>query len=229
MPPAPSLETLIQTVAADAASDDPLQRLATASSVAAELTERSDEVLTHFVDASRAAGHSWTEISGALGVSRQAAHKRFTLTDDQMLQRFTPRTTKALEDATRVAQEVGHAEVRTDDLLLGLLESSESIAARILLGAGLDSARVRAAVLAARPGDDGPIPPPPFAGAAADVVAASVREALALGHNYVGTEHVLLAVAAAGEEPAAGILEGAGLTHDEVRNQVTRLLSGLGG
>jgi hypothetical protein len=228
MPPAPSLEALIQTVEADAPSAEPLEQLATASSIAAELAERSDDVLTHFVEASRDAGHSWTEISSALGVSKQAAHKRFSLSEQQMLARFTPRTTKALEDATRIAQEVGHVEVHSDDLLLGLLESTESIAARVLLGAGLERDQVRATVLEARPGTEGPTPPPPFGGLVTNVVAASVKEALSLGHNYVGTEHVLLAIATAGEQPALGILEGAGLTHAEIRAQVVRLLSSLG-
>jgi hypothetical protein len=227
MPPAPSLEQLIQTVEADATSAEPLAQLGTASAIAAELADRSDEVLTHFVEASRAAGHSWTEISAALGVSKQAAHKRFSLSDDQMLSRFTPRTTKALEDATRLAQELGHVEVHTDDLLLGLLESSESVAALVVRGAGLDPAAARTAVLAARPGEDGPIPPPPFGGVASEIVAASVKEALALGHNYVGTEHVLLSISSTDEEPTRSLLSEAGLTHAEIKAQVVKLLAGL--
>src|SRR5882724_2278502 len=78
MTPAPTLQELIQTVERDAASSDVLDLLATASSTVAQLEEVGDAVLGHFVDRCRRQGHSWTEISGALGVSKQAAHKRFS-------------------------------------------------------------------------------------------------------------------------------------------------------
>jgi hypothetical protein len=78
MTPAPTLQELIETVERDAPSADLLDLLATASSTVAQLEEVGDAVLGHFVDRCRRNGHSWTEISGALGVSKQAAHKRFS-------------------------------------------------------------------------------------------------------------------------------------------------------
>jgi hypothetical protein len=76
--PAPGLQELIATVERDAASRDPLDLLTTASSTVARLEEVGDAVLGHFVDRCRRQGHSWSEISAALGVSKQAAHKRFS-------------------------------------------------------------------------------------------------------------------------------------------------------
>lgn len=78
MTPAPTLQELIETVQRDAPSADLLDLLATASSTVARLEEVGDAVLGHFVDRCRRHGHSWTEISAALGVSKQAAHKRFS-------------------------------------------------------------------------------------------------------------------------------------------------------
>jgi hypothetical protein len=78
MTPAPTLQELIDTVQGDAPSADLLDLLATASSTVAQLEEVGDAVLGHFVESCRRGGHSWTEISTALGVSKQAAHKRFS-------------------------------------------------------------------------------------------------------------------------------------------------------
>lgn len=90
MTPAPSLAELIATVEADAPSPDPLARLATASGTSAELTQTGDSLVGHFVDKCRSAGHSWAEISDALGVSKQAAHKRYSAVPRE-LSRFTER------------------------------------------------------------------------------------------------------------------------------------------
>ena len=79
MTPAPTLQDLIETVERDAPSSDLLDVLSTASSTVAQLEEVGDAVLGHFVDRCRRQGHSWTEISAALGVSKQAAHKRFSM------------------------------------------------------------------------------------------------------------------------------------------------------
>ena len=79
MTPAPGLRELIETVERDAAGRDPLDLLATASATVSQLEEVGDALLGHFVDRCRRQGQSWSEISTALGVSKQAAHKRFSL------------------------------------------------------------------------------------------------------------------------------------------------------
>ncbi|HZI37104.1 MAG TPA: hypothetical protein VFF24_02265, partial [Acidimicrobiia bacterium] len=116
MTPAPTLQGLIETVEADAASADPLDLLATASSTVAQLAEVGDAVLGHFVDRCRRNGHSWTEISGALGVTKQAAHKRFSFTAPT-LERFTERARRAVDAAAVAARDLRHNFVGTEHLL----------------------------------------------------------------------------------------------------------------
>src|SRR5918999_3642772 len=103
MTPAPTLQELIETVERDAPSADVLDLLSTASSTVVQLEEVGDAVLGHFVDRCRRHGHSWTEISTALGVSKQAAHKRFSFTAPT-LERFTPRARTAVDAATGAAR-----------------------------------------------------------------------------------------------------------------------------
>ena len=90
MTPGPDLQQLINTIKDDAGTDDELQQLATAASTISELTSTGDAALGFFVDRARGAGKSWVEISAVLGVSKQAAHKRFA--DATSFERFTPKT-----------------------------------------------------------------------------------------------------------------------------------------
>src|SRR5471032_979280 len=116
MTPAPGLQDLIETVRADASSGDPLEQLAVASTTVAELEAVGDAVLSHFVDQCRRNGRSWSEISAALGVSKQAAHKRFSLATAS-LERWTPRAQSALRAAAGEARQLGHGYVGTEHLL----------------------------------------------------------------------------------------------------------------
>ena len=77
MTPPPTLQELIETVRQDAGSDQPIDQLVVAAAAAAQLEETTDALLGHFVDRCRRDGRSWTEISNALGVTKQAVHKRF--------------------------------------------------------------------------------------------------------------------------------------------------------
>ena len=160
----------------------------------AELSEVGDAVLGYFVDRARHAGASWTAISAALGVSKQAAHKRFAAaTRPPGLGRFTDRARRVLSSATDVARGLGHAYVGTEHLLLALYTEPDGLAARILVEAGIDRDAVEEAVLRRVPrGTETPQPPLPHTPRAVAVIEGTVREALLLGHNYVGTEHLLL-------------------------------------
>src|SRR5260370_18348224 len=77
MAPPPTLQELIEIVRQDSSSDQPLDQLVAAAAAAAQLEETTDALLGHFVDRCRRDGRSWSEISNALGVSKQAVHKRF--------------------------------------------------------------------------------------------------------------------------------------------------------
>jgi|SRR5690606_804294 len=121
MAPTPTLQELIEIVRQDSPSDDPLDQLATAAATVADLSEVGDAVLGYHVDRARHAGASWTAISAALGVSKQAAHKRFAAaTRPPGLDRFTDRARRVLSSATEVARGLGHAYVGTEHLLLAL-------------------------------------------------------------------------------------------------------------
>src|SRR6201996_1476298 len=112
MTPGPTLQELIEAVRADAAAEDPLLQLSQASRTVRELEQTADSVLGHFVDQCRRRGHSWSEISGALGVSKQAAHKRFSF-DVPDVERFTERARSVLARSEEEALSLGHGFVGT--------------------------------------------------------------------------------------------------------------------
>ncbi len=117
MTPTPTLRELIDSVRADAPGDDALVQLSQASRAVADLEQTADSLLGHFVDQCRRSGRSWSEISGALGVSKQAAHKRFSF-DVPRFERFTARARSVLAHAEEEAQGLGHGFVGTEHLLL---------------------------------------------------------------------------------------------------------------
>ena len=225
MAPAPDLNHLIATVTADAPSETPLARLATASAVASELAETGDALVGHFVDTCRAAGHTWAEISESLGVSRQAAHKRYSAIPRD-LERWTPRARQVLEHAISTAVAFGHTYVGTEHLLLGLFPPG-GIGAQILDEHGLTQGSVAELVLARAPRNDTGPSDPPFTPLAAQVLGGALTEAISMGHNYIGTEHLLLGLLGQSDGLAAQILAGAGATHDGVKTKVVELLIGF--
>jgi hypothetical protein len=232
MSPGPSLEAMIATVRADATSDDPRDQLTAASSAVAELEAVADALLGHFVDQCRRSGRSWSEISAALGVSKQAAHKRFSVDgQDPALRRFTPRARSVLRTATEAARSLGHGEVGTEHLLLGLFEPSGSIAAQVLSEAGITRAEVEGSIgdANAAPRASSTVEDPPFSPRAAAAIERAVTEALSLGHNYVGTEHLLLALFGDSEGLAAAILGDLGAQRDEFRKQILHKLAAYSG
>src|ERR1700727_3181102 len=119
MTPSPTLQALIDGVEADAPGSEALLQLSQASRTVGDLEQVGDALLGHFVDQCRRSGHSWSEISGALGVSKQAAHKRFTF-DAPPLERFTERARSALSQSEVEAHRLSHGFVGTEHVLLGL-------------------------------------------------------------------------------------------------------------
>jgi hypothetical protein len=226
MTPGPTIQDMIATIQADAPSADPLDRLAAAAQAAAALETVADGALTHFVDECRRAGRSWSEISNALGVTKQAAHKRFTPTVPPF-ERFTPRATAVLEDAVDQARRVGHNFVGTEHVLLALVAQADSVAVRILTDVGVTNAGIEEQITAALPGGTAASGTPPFTPRANACINQAVREADQLGHGYIGTEHLLLALFVDGEALAAKILTHFGATYDDVRARVIRMLTGI--
>ncbi len=184
---------------------DVLDQLADAVLAAEHLGEIADHLIGHFVDQARRSGASWTDIGKSMGVTKQAAQKRFvpraeatTLDPDQGFARFTPRARGAVVAAQNAAHEAGNSEITPDHLLLGLLSDPAALATVLLHLQQVDTDAVRAAVtpsIAARRAEGDHTPELiPFSGPARKALELTVREALRLGHNYIGTEHLLLAL-----------------------------------
>ncbi len=162
MTPPPTLQQLIDTVRQDAGSDQSLDQLITAAATAAQLEETTDALLGHFVDRCRRDGRSWTEISTALGVTKQAVHKRFAsalaahivaATPSPTFERFTDRARHVIAASRQAAVSLGADAVGTEHLLLALFAEPEGIAGRTLAAMNLTEDNVRAALVAARPQD----------------------------------------------------------------------------
>ncbi|GAA1509730.1 Clp protease N-terminal domain-containing protein [Kribbella lupini] len=233
MTPGPDLQQLIDTIRTDTGSDDVLEQLATASSTITDLTATSDAALGYFVDRARGAGKSWVEISSVLGVSKQAAHKRFADSWPVKLdlERFTLRTKVVIQAASGIARERGQGFVGTEHLLLGLFTEPQSIATLLMTQAGLTEDAVLAAVDAEAPptaaGDVAPADELPMTPRASHVIGYATEEALLLGHNYIGTEHLLLAFYHFPGGVAAKVLNELGLSEQAARDGVRAALEAL--
>jgi hypothetical protein len=228
MTPAPTLQELIDGVRTDAPGEDVLHQLSQASKTVSDLEQVGDSLLGHFVDQCRRNGHSWSEISGALGVSKQAAHKRFTF-EPPTFERFTDRARAVLGQSVEEAHRLGHSFVGTEHLLLALFDSTDGVAAQVLSEAGIKRSMVETQVLVlikrGTGSEEGELP---FTPRAKGVLRDAVGEALRLGHNYVGTEHLLLGLFNDTDAVAAKVLIGLGASYDPLRARTIQMLTGDG-
>jgi ATP-dependent Clp protease ATP-binding subunit ClpA len=207
MNPPPSLQNLIEIVQEDSPSDDLLDLLITASLTVRQLEDVNDALLGHFVDRCRRAGRSWSQISAALGVSKQAVHKRFSVPiADRMidgagatLERFTPRARSVLVAADASARARNSDHVGGEHLLLGLYAEPEGLAARTLLAMEVPKASVEAALTGSAAGaDDGPVKQTPASDAGTTGEAGGAGTTRAAG-STAGTSGSSGTAATAGE------------------------------
>ena len=181
------------------APDSPLDRVEAAMAAGEELASGGDELIGRFVTEARNAGCSWTEIGARMGVSKQAARQRFTPPAAAVLVpggRLRPkdRLLTCLEAAGREAAADGAAEIGTHHLLIGLFH--EGVAAAILEKLGVRADAVRATARELFPGAGQPSElPPPESAEARDAVRGAESLARRGGCGYVGTEHLLGALA----------------------------------
>lgn len=212
---------------------DALDQLADAVLAAEHLGELADHLIGHFVDQARRSGASWTEIGKSMGVTKQAAQKRFvpkaepsTLDPDQGFARFTPRARNVVVSAQNAAHEAGNSEITPAHLLLALLTDPGALATTLLQNQGVETDAIRAAVHLPQRQEDMPALIP-FSGPARKVLELTFREALRLGHNYIGTEHILLAMLEA--EDDAGTLRGLGVDKAAVEADLGKALKSITG
>ncbi|MEU7489003.1 Clp protease N-terminal domain-containing protein [Streptomyces sp. NPDC042319] len=214
---------------------DALDQLTDAVLAADHLGDVADHLIGHFVDQARRSGASWTDIGKSMGVTKQAAQKRFVpkgpatsdLDPNEGFGRYTPRARNVVVTAQNETRAGGHAEIGTGHLILGLLAEPDGLAARALAAQGASAEAVREAVAAALPpAAEGELPALiPFDAAAKKALELTFREALRLGHNYIGTEHVLLALLE--QEDGDGVLTGLGVTKEATEAWVTDTLDAI--
>ena len=184
-----------------------LDQVSAAMQVSEHLGELADHLIGHFVDQARKAGASWTDIGQSMGVTKQAAQKRFVPKDPDWqnlladafrahpFSRFTDRARRTVVAAQEEAREQRHDHISPEHLLLGLLHEPEGLAARAIDALGISQDALRQGLtedLAPGAGSEPVSGRIPFTPRAKKVMALAVRQALLLGHNYIGTEHLLL-------------------------------------
>ncbi|BBX07344.1 Clp protease N-terminal domain-containing protein [Mycolicibacterium aichiense] len=213
---------------------DALDQLADAVLTAEALGDLADHLIGHFVDQARRSGASWTDIGKSMGVTKQAAQKRFVpkmtnldaadLDPAQGFARFTPRARGAVVAAQNAAHGSGNAEITQDHLLLGLLTDPAALATPLLRAQQITPEAVRAAVTL--PPQVAEVPALiPFDAGARKALELTFREALRLGHNYIGTEHMLLALADAEED--GGTLHRLGFDRGRAEADIAEMLAAI--
>jgi ClpA/ClpB-like protein len=211
---------------------DALEQLSSAVIAGDHLGDVADHLIGHFVDQARRSGASWTEIGRSMGVSKQAAQKRFVpkgagdLDPSQGFSRYTDRARAVVFASQNEAKAAGNTEIGTAHLTLGLLAEPAGIAGRAIVAQGVSPQAVREAVTPTLPPATSPVPElVPFDAGAKKALELTFREALLLGHNYVGTEHILLALLEL--EDGQGVLSGLGLTKAASQDYITETLASL--
>jgi ATP-dependent Clp protease ATP-binding subunit ClpC len=144
-----------------------------------------------------------------------------------MLQRFTDRARRVVVLAQEEARMLNHSYIGTEHILLALLDEGDGVGAKALelLGISLDAVRQQVEEIIGR-GQHTPSGHIPFTPRSKKVLELSLREALQLGHDYIGTEHLLLGLIREGDGVAAQVLVKLGADLNRVREQVIQLISG---
>src|SRR5262249_41846892 len=172
----------------------PLDQLTDAVLAGEHLGEVADHLIGHFVDQARRSGASWTDIGKCMGVTKQAAQKRFVpkgqgepseLDPNQGFTRFTPRARNVVMAAQNDARAAGNAEIQPAHLVLGLLADPDALAAKAIVAQGVPLDAVRPAVTGTLPAAADRVPDLiPYAAAARKALELTFRQALRLGHNF---------------------------------------------
>jgi Clp amino terminal domain, pathogenicity island component len=214
---------------------DALDQLSDAVIAADHLGEVADHLIGHFVDQARRSGASWTDIGRSMGVSKQAAQKRFVpkgpgepaeLDPSEGFSRFTLRARNVVMSAQNEARTAGNDQIRPEHLVLGLLSEPEGLAVKSIVSQGVSLEAVRRVATAVLPPAADEVPElVPFDARSKKALELTFREALRMGHNFIGTEHILLALLEL--DDGTGVLAGLGVDKATVEADVTAALAGL--
>src|SRR5262245_11133926 len=233
----PTLGELITAVERRTPGESAIERLGAAVAYSDDLGDLADNLVGHFVGQARGEGVSWALIGEVLGVSKQGAQQRFVprgpvnaadFENKDLFGRFTARARQVVLNAEKHAHRLRPASIDTEHLLLGLTDEDKAIALMALEALGFEIAVVRTRIEARlNPGEAAPDGHIPFAAPAKRVLELTLREALKLGHNYIGTEHIILALV---EEPtgiAGEVLRELGVEYEPLREKEIELIGEL--
>jgi hypothetical protein len=218
------LQKLIDEIDAALPDADPLAKIGEAQRRARALNDVGDQLVDHYVAQARAGGASWSQIGDALGVSKQAAQQRRA---GNQFERFTGRARNLVVVAQDHARRRRHPAVTTEHLLLALIESEglgAMVVAQLVGSLGVVADAVTAGLV---PGTGAQPVHVPFAEDCKRVLEETLDQALGLGHNYIGTEHILLGIMAVPDCRAAEVLTGFGVDLDRARDMVAGALIGF--
>lgn len=218
--PVVRLDDLINSVAG--AHHDPLDRVTGAVQLAEDLDGIADSLIGHFVDQARRAGRSWSDIGHSMGMSKQAAQKRFVsknpapaLEPSQGFSRFDNEARSMVIAAQERARQAGNDTIAVGHLLLALIAPPDSAAARAMLAQGVSLPDVERLAAATLPPVAANVPALiPFDAHVQDALQRSFAAAQRLEADSVSSEHVLLGVLAV--EDGTGVLAGLGVTAESI-------------
>ncbi|MFB4300908.1 Clp protease N-terminal domain-containing protein [Actinomadura sp. NTSP31] len=211
------LDDLIDRVTAGHPEGDSLAHLADAMAMSERLDDVSDQLVGHFVNAARDAGATWAEIGGTIGVTRQAAQKRFVTKPADVAAltgagpQWTPRARAVLDACQDEARAAGHDYVGTEHIVLALLSQPQGLAAKAIAEKTTPERLREAMSEVFGPRSDDLPAEFPYTPRGTRAIELTAREAQRLGHGYVGTEHILLGVLAEGHGVGAQVLHRLGI------------------
>ncbi|HEX5405891.1 MAG TPA: Clp protease N-terminal domain-containing protein [Pseudonocardiaceae bacterium] len=205
-----SLSDLISRVDTDLPEAPALTKITEAQARSHTLTALGDQLVGHYVAQAKEEGASWTEIGDAIGVSKQAAQQRWV---PNIFSRYTDLARHAVVLSQESARNYKHKHIGTEHLLLGLLDEPKGLAARVLIAEAGSADAVRQAVEQRMPAPDGKTPRGhiPFTDQGKRSIEQAARQAADLGHDFIGTEHLLLGLLAVADGGAAVALGALGI------------------
>lgn len=229
------LDRLISYVESIHPQGGPLENLSDAILVAGQLDETSDALIGYFVDRARSSGASWSQIGTSMGISKQGAQKRFVsrgedvAAENARFSRFTLRARRAIAAAGQIAASLQLDAVDVKHIVAGLLSEPDGVAAKAVHQLSITDEQIYDA-LGVRPATvdyDSSLEALRqlhFTEASKESLKGALKAALRFGHNYIGTEHLLLGPLSVDRE-VAETLAGLGLTLDLANRAVVSELT----
>ncbi|MEC3920271.1 Clp protease N-terminal domain-containing protein [Nocardia sp. CDC160] len=229
------LTSLIAYVRESEPDSGPLDRVEAACRTAADLEMVGDHLLGHFVDEAREAGLSWTQIGERIGITKQAARKRFAPRDvpeepatlkQRVFGRYTDDARRAIAAAQDIARSHHHHYIGTEHILLGICRQKHSLGVLALQASGVAVNDLEATVVMRLANPSSEVPERlPFTLSGKKTLELTARKALELGHDWVGTEHLLLGLLTTQAGMAAEVLAEYEVRPADTQTEILHLLA----